>query len=320
VVDKATHLPGGNRFDDVRIDLPASFAAQDLWLSNVTKASARSSYMRTALRRAGHRMEPYRVREALVNAGLRRMWFEEFREYWESVLEGRPLTVMDFHNLRFLYRTRAQYAAGQALAWDSSEQHLANWQQPQHLFQTFDFVYRSALHPVWGGGLLAGLLRPGARVLEYGCGLAPMYRTWRTFRGHVPTHWLLADIPGHAFHYARHVFGPDEEASFAVVDDLANPLADDVEPFDLIIVQTVFEHLDRPRFVAERLVEHLRPGGRFWFDYILSGGAGLDTPVGLAERRSTLEYLAGQLDVVHGELRIDDRSLGTCVGVKRGTA
>jgi hypothetical protein len=36
----------------------------------------------------------------------------------------------------------------------------------------------------------------------------------------------------------------------------------------------------------------------------------------LSERRATLEYLAEHLAIVHGELRIDDASLGTCVGRK----
>ena len=312
----AVHLPGGNFFDDVRLDLPASYATQDEWLAQVTKTSVRAGVAKTAARRAAHRVEPYRVREALVNAGLKRQWFEEFRGYWESVLNGRELTMTDFHGLRFHYRRHAQTMA--ELPWSGPDAHLANWQAPKNLFQTFYFAYRAALHPVWGGRLLFDLHRSGTRVLEYGCSLAPMYRTWRTFLSSKPSQWVLADIPGHAFHYARHVYGNDAEAELAVIDDFEDPLAEVEGGFDLVIVQTVFEHLDHPRSVAEYLVDRLKPGGLLWFDYPRTEGTGLDTPTSLAERRATLEYLAASLDVVHGELRVDDRSLGTCVGRKHG--
>jgi len=311
---KAVHLPGGNFFDDVRLDLPASYAAQDAWLRTLPKVSARTSRVRTAVRRAAHWKEPYRLREALVNAGIARSWFEEFRDYWEHVIDGRPLTVMDFHSLRFNYRQRAQSFA--TLTWPDRDSHLAHWQAAPNLFQTFDSAYRMGLHPMWGGEVLFDLLGRDFRVLEYGCGIAPVYRTWRTFRSTTPSQWVLADIPGFSFHFTRHALSRDAEAELPVIEDFDNPLAAVEGEFDLIIVQTVFEHLDSPRMIAEYLLDRLKPGGLFWFDYIRSAGTGLDTPAGLSERRTTLEYLAKQLDVVHGELRIDDDSLGACVGRK----
>ena len=252
-----------------------------------------------------------------MNTGLRRRWFEEFRTYWEQVLEGRPLTVMDFHQLRFAYRRAAHYRDHEQLAWEATERHLANWQQPRHLFQTLDFVYRSALHPAWGGRMLFDLLRPGWTVLEYGCGIAPMYRTWRTFMSHVPTQWVLADIPGFAFHYARHLYGSDAEADLVLIEDFAEPLRGTDREYDLIILQTVLEHLDHPAAVVRYLLDRLRPGGLLWFDYVKSHGSGLDTPAGIGERRETLELLADNLEIVSGALRIDERSLGTTIGRKR---
>jgi hypothetical protein len=208
---KAVHLAGGNFFDDVRLDLSASYAKQSEWLLDVDKISAHGSSVRAAMRRGIYKREPYRLREALVNAGLRRQWFEEFRQYWEDVLDGRPLTVLDFHNLRFNYRRRHQSVA--RMAWPDQEHHIANWQTPANLFQTFEAVYRTALHPMWHGGLLSEHLRRGFRVLEYGCGVAPMYRTWRTFLSATSSQWVLADIAGFSFHYARHTLGRDAEAS-----------------------------------------------------------------------------------------------------------
>jgi hypothetical protein len=308
-------LPGGNYFDDVRLDLSASYREQDEWLARVERESVRDSAPRSSLRRLAYRVEPYRLREALVNTGLRRQWFEEFREYWENVVGGRPLTLIDFHNLRFAYRTRGQVT--EQLSWESWPGHLANWQHPKHIFQTFDFVYRSGLHPAWHGRTLFELLERGWTVLEYGCAIAPMYRTWRSFLADRPTSWLLADIPGFPFHYARHVYGRDAEARFHVIEHPDDPLSGEDGQFDLILVQTVFEHLDRPRVVAEYLLERLRAGGLFWFDYPVTDVSGLNTPAGQDERRATLEFLAERLDVVRGELRIDDRPLGQCIGRKR---
>jgi SAM-dependent methyltransferase len=314
---RAVHLDGGNTLDDVRLDMPASFAAQDEWLESVSRVSVRTNRMRSRARRAAYRYEPYRLREALVNSGLRRQWYEEFREYWEQVIGGRPLTVADFHNLRWTYRVRAHYRDDEQLEWQGPETHLANWQQPQHLFQTIDFVYRSGLHPAWEGSTLFDLLRPGMRVLEYGCAIAPLYRTWRTFMSDVPSAWLLADIPTFAFHYARHAYGRDAEASFGTIENFDDPLGPDAGMFDMIVVQAVFEHLDRPRFVAEYLLDHLEDGGLFWFEYSTSQATGLDTPTALRDRRDTLDFLASRLDVVRGELRIDERPLGQTVGRKR---
>ena len=311
------HLPGGNRLDDVRLDLPASFAAQDAWLASLPRTSARRGRIGNGARRFVYRAEPYRVREALVNAGLRREWFEQFRAYWEQVLGGRPLTVMDFHALRFAYRVRAHGADESVTSWEGASQHLANWQQPHNLFQTLDFVYRSALHPAWEGGLLFDVLQPGMRVLEYGCSVAPMYRTWRTFLSDRKAQWVLADIPGFAFHYARHLYAHDVEASFATITDFDDPLDGVDGRFDLVIAQAVFEHLDRPRYVAEYLFDRIKPGGLFWFEYSTTEQRGLDTPAGMAERRETLEWLAERVEVVRGELRIDDRPLAQCIGRKR---
>jgi len=42
MIQKAIHLPGGNYYDDIRIDLGASYEAQDLWLNSVQKEPQKS--------------------------------------------------------------------------------------------------------------------------------------------------------------------------------------------------------------------------------------------------------------------------------------
>lgn len=313
--DAGVHLPGGNRLDDLRLDVAASHERQDRAAGTAVRRPVRRRRLASRADLASVAVERrLGVRDAVVAAGLHHDWFDAFRRYWEECLGGRPLTLMDFHHLRFHYRRLAQHP--EALSWGSPELHLANWQTPDNLSATFLFVYRQALAPVRSRALLR-LLRPGMRVLEFGCGIAPMYATWRRFASHVPARWTLCDLPNFPFHYARYLYAGDEQAELVVARDVAEPLRDLDGPFDLVIVQEVLEHLDRPRSLAEELLERLAPGGLFWFDYARTEATGHDTPAGLEERLPTLRFLAERLEIVHGELRLDDASLPTCVGRKR---
>jgi 2-polyprenyl-3-methyl-5-hydroxy-6-metoxy-1,4-benzoquinol methylase len=315
---RATHLPGGNFFDDVRVDVDASVREQEAWLAGnprrpVPRGTALSNRARLFEFRLLKRLGRW---DAAVNGGVRAGWFEEFQRYWHGCLGGRPIDLWDFRPLLFHYRRR--YQSPDALSWSSSDQHIRNWQDPRNLFQVFQAVARGAVHPVrsWS---LPRLLRPGMRILEYGCGTAPMYRTWRRFFAHVPTRWALADIPNFPFHFARHALGADAGVDFVCItpERFADPLQGVEGPFDLIIVQEVFEHLDRPRQLAEYLVGRLAAGGLLFFDYIESGGTGLDTPAGVEQRRETLRYLHQSLELVEGAFASADELRGAAVGRKR---
>ena len=61
----------------------------------------------------------------------------------------------------------------------------------------------------------------------------------------------------------------------------------------------------------------LRPGGLLWFEYSTTDATGLDTPAGQSELLETLQYLSERVEVVYGELRVDERPLGPCVARKR---
>lgn len=314
---RARHLPGGNFFDDVRIDIDASIRDQEAWLAqNRGRSTSGGAAARNRARFFGHRvLKRVNLWDIAVNGGLLRGWFGEFQRYWHGCLAGRPIDLWDFRSLLFHYRCR--YQAGATLAWSSAEQHLSNWQRPENLFQVFQAVARGAVDPVrsW---TLPRLLRPGMRILEYGCGSAPMYRTWRVFFSHVPTQWVLADIPGFLFHFARHVHGAAAGVGFLTItpERFEEPLQGVDEPFDLIVIQEVFEHLDEPLRLARQLVDRLAPGGLLHFDYIESEANGLDTSPGLEQRRETLRYLRSRLDVVAGEFTSTDDLRGMVVGRK----
>lgn len=314
----AVHLPGSNLFSGMRIDVSKSIAAQEPWLATAPKKRVRRPRWRSWIELGRYvLLRKLGIWEALVESGLIRGWFKEFDDYWCIGLGGRTISVPAFHAM--LFRLRERFFDEQlTLDWNNSESHLASWQQPQLLYNTFQFLHRQALNPV-RSRLLFSLLHSGMRVLEFGCSIAPMYRTWRSFLSHVPTRWVLADIPGFSFHCARHCFGQDADCEFLTISPelFSDPLRECEGTFDLIIVQEVFEHLQHPRKVAEALLSRLTPGGLFYFDYIVSDAQGLDTPTGLSERKPTLEYLSTNLEIIRGDFWVDGRSLLTCVGKKR---
>lgn len=316
----AIHLPGGNRFTELRLDIARSVAAQEAWLAAVPKRPVRGNRLANYWRLAVYvLLRRLRLWEPAVNTGLGRAWFDEFADYWNRSLGGRHLTILDFHQIRFLFRKR--FARLADFSWDSTGRHLANWQLPENIHATLHFLYREALEPVRSRQLFTHL-RGGMRVLEYGCSLAPMYRTWRQFLNHVPAEWVLADIPNFPFHYARHTFARDREAGFCLITEelFDDPLRHVAGPFDIIIIHEVFEHLHKPRHIAEYLVNRLAPRGLLFFDYMRSDATGHDTPAGLAERLATLDFLRQRLEMIDGDFAVSDRSLARCIGRLKSTA
>src|SRR3989338_4811508 len=102
---KAVHLSGGNFFDDIRLDLEASYKTQDVWLASAGKKNAaRRNALVNFLNFAGLGFFQKTGRlETLIMTGIIKGWFTEFHRYWQEGLGGRPLTLIDFYHLRFLF-------------------------------------------------------------------------------------------------------------------------------------------------------------------------------------------------------------------------
>lgn len=315
---RAVHLPGGNYLENVLIDIAKSHEIMDRFVENShTKISIKRnrianyiSFVSDAL------LQVTNKREALINNRLISSWFIEFLDYWHNVINGRPLEVMDFLMLFHDYRKKAGHT--DTLDWSNANIHIQNWQNTNQIFGTLQYCRKCALRPI-RYARLSKYLRRNARVLEYGCGLAPMYRTYRSYLNHVPCNWLLADIPNFPFHYAKYTYHKDRcIEGFVTIDAelFRDPLRGVRGSFDLIIIQEVFEHLDDPVFVASYLIDRLKAGGYFLFDYIKSEGSGLDTPVALARRIEALKILDGRLTMVEGHFAVSDKDISRCVGRK----
>lgn len=252
------------------------------------------------------------IQELLVVNGLRRKWLDEFNGYWSDVLGGRPLpTTFDFLALLHDYRKRQQHTS--ELEWSDAAQHIENWQDPSEIYATFNSVRKLALRPVLGLQLWKRLPKR-ARVLEYGCSLAPYYHCYREFFAHKSCEFVLADIPNYPFHYAKYLYRNDTDVKFVTIEaeDFFNPLKEE-GGFDVIILTTVFEHLDDPLFVAEHLLDRLNPGGLFAFDYIKSHGHGLDHPNALKSREQTIRIILDRTQVVYGDISNIDEDIGFCI-------
>lgn len=298
----AVHLPGGNLFDDIRLDIAKSHVTQ-AGLSGNKKRTRSFGPLNKLRYLVNGALQKYSVQEVLVTSGLRRAWFDEFHDYWQTILTGRPLKVVDFFMLAHDYRKRQQHM--RELNWSSPELHVQNWQAPSELYSTFAFVRNDALRPViaprfWNH------LKAGDAVLEYGCSLAPFYSCYRKFYPHLDCQWTLADIANFPFHYAKYRYRNDANVDFRTIepDGFRDPLASE-RKYNVIVLTTVLEHLDDPVYVMGYLTERLQQGGYLVFDYLISEGKGLDTPQALQMRTECLKWILDRFDIVEGRVDIE---------------
>ncbi len=313
-----------NLYDDYRPDVPLLLKQQDARLAPANPA-ARSGDGLGPLGALGSRIRLYWL-GALVKLGLHRRlvyanltlgWFYEFQRYWVEELGNRPIHPPDFYFLSGVYRQRLQtihfeHIENAALA--SDDKHLEAWRDPRMVHHLFAHTYRLALSPLRVHPFISWVPRRG-RVVEYGCGAAPVLTALARLYRHLDLALVGADIPHLLFHYSRWKFRDDRFVSMVPIgpDDDA-PLQG---PFDTIFCLETFEHLPRPLAVARHLHSVLRPGGHLVFDYIRSDATGLDTAAALRDRIPTLEFILGQFDVVHGHVTTDGAHVEPAVVRKR---
>ncbi len=318
MVPKAIHLSGGNYFNNVKIEIAESIRLQDEWIESSSKISIKQSRVKCyARRRALHQLMKLNLYEPMIESGFIRGWFDEFSDYWRRSLGGRPLKISDFFSLRFEYRKKAQYT--QEFNWSSAKQHLRNYQSPENINSIFHFVIKNAYSPI-REARIPDLISPGSSILEFGCGLAPLYRAYRNYFSFFDCKWYLADIPGFPFHYSRHVYGQDNPVSnFITIEDdnFMTPLENIDTKFDIIFIQEVFEHLLHPLEIARHLTSKLKAGGLLYFDYVKSDGLGHDTPMALEQRTETLKYLLSKFHILDGNLKDPGKDFSLSIGRKK---
>ncbi len=312
---KAVHFEGGNYFDDIRIDIAESHRR----FKNISRHTVKvknlkfRNLIKLYFTRIALRLNIY---EFFVMNGISRRWLSDFKKYWAEILNGRPFwNTLDFFMLLYDYRKRQQESS--QLEWTTPSQHLSNWQQPKQIYSTLHSVRVCAENPIRCLELWKKVSK-GMYILEYGCSLAPYYYCYHEFFSHLKCKWVLADIPNFPFHYAKYLYRNDPDLEFITINenDFLNPLKE-VTAFDVIILTTVFEHLDNPLFVAEYLLKRLKKGGLFVFDYIKSEGKGLDHPKSLEMRTDCLKYILDKTNIIYGKIKNINESIGLCIGQKK---
>ncbi len=226
-----------------------------------------------------------------------------------GLLGGRPITIVDFHALREIYRISNQSVEG--LNWNSIEEHMQNWKENGAIGSFFGQIYKHALKPFRD----MRFLPRNARILEYGCAHAPYYRTYREFFSYKRAKWTLADIKNISFLYSNYSYSNDTDIDrFVLIDEKnADAPLEESQIFDVIFCTAVFEHLHAPLIIADMLLDHLEPKGLFVFDYIISEATGLDSEQGLLQRQSTIRRIKERCSLVSGEWGDESKSIGLCV-------
>jgi len=244
-----------------------------------------------------------------IDSGFFRYWFDEFYEYWNEVLGGRPLKFHDFFYLYSHYRRRFQSVEVQQGA--DKHSFLWGWQRPENIYLTFHFVYRFALEP-FSFLPFRPYLKPGSRVLEYGCGLAPIVTSMIKSRL-TKYQYTIADIRNFPYHYSKYRLR-QHGVRFIDLTPYEEPLC--VGPYDIVFLMTVLEHLPNPVEVVEAITQSVRTGGHLVFDYIRSSGSGLDTQESVEQRPTILDFISSHYEIVSGNVDYD-KSMGTTIVRKK---
>lgn len=284
-----------NRYNDLKLDIKSLHAEIDV----------RMAYCKRSFPGAWRGLSHFiiikilikmKIYEILIDTGILRGWFNVFKKYWEEVLHGIPLTIHDFHFLRCYYKIAFQDIR---LGENVNSKSFSNaWQRPENIYATFKGVYKFALEPTISYGYVK-YLKKRDRLLEYGCGLAPITTSLIRYFHFKQFDFSIADIKGFPFHYAKYH-----------LRDLGVKFYD-IEPYEptyfnykynAVFLITVMEHLPDPDRVIVNLTEALEKNGLLFFDFILSTGLDLDTKEAVTKRKEILNYIASNYKVIKGKI------------------
>jgi SAM-dependent methyltransferase len=141
----------------------------------------------------------------------------------------------------------------------------------------FRQVYRHRYH-AWPK--ISTDLPAGGRLIEYGCGVAPV--TWWLMRRRADFHAVLVDVRGQALTFGvrrlRQMDVGERVTSLLVTDERVPQLP----PCDVALVLETLEHVPHPLAVITTLLAALRPGGVLYEDFYLHSDP---SPADLASAR-----------------------------------
>jgi len=210
--------------------------------------------------------------DRLINSGFLLKWFTEFRLYWSNVLGGRPIYFHDFHYLLGIYRQKFQSV--ETPENSSTEDFLKSWQNKNTIYQLFSAVRRFSYEPLHCYKY-EPYIKNGNKLLEYGCGIAPITYSLQNFSLRKSLNYNIADIKQINSHFAKWRLG--NKVNYIEIEPYKNALIKYEENFDVVFLITVMEHLPDPLNVVQNIHKSLKKDGFLLLDYILSNGEHQDT-------------------------------------------
>jgi 2-polyprenyl-3-methyl-5-hydroxy-6-metoxy-1,4-benzoquinol methylase len=283
-----------NQFDQMSVDINRLFqndcvrSRPRFTLPGMLPSRLLNRYTTAILQRLG-------FYSRLTDSGIIRFWYEEFEEYWSTILNGRPLYFGDFNYLLGVYRQKFQSVETPSHA--SREAFLESWQNPNTLYQLLGAIRRFAHEPLHCRRFEQWIERDD-HILEYGCGIAPITCSLLKYGLKHPAEITIADIRQINSHFARWRLG--SSVKFIEVEPYQNSLPS--EAFNVVFLITVMEHLPDPLTTIESITKSLRKDGTFVFDYILSDGDGQDTIESAEQRNDVLAYIEQHYKILSGQL------------------
>ena len=147
---------------------------------------------------------------------------------------------------------------------------------------------------------------PGMRFCEYGAGVGSVSFWLLQNHASVPLEITIVDVPSEHLNFGgwrirRRILELKSPAKLTIAEVQPGQLPLQGE-FDLITILEVFEHLHNPREVIEHLINHLRPEGVLWENYIsIPDPGGPDLEASQNQRDSVFEYLRNTCNLISGE-------------------
>lgn len=216
--------------------------------------------------------------------GLNRSWFRELSAYYKG------MAIEEFWVRYTLGRMDA------ATLWErkprTSEHDYRSFYAETDYFVLRQMYYHrnDCYHAVAASMRRAG--RAGD-FCEYGCGVAPV-TAW--LRPRFPSwRYTLVDIPSSTLEFARWRF-----RRFPNVETKEPGLGSDLpltKAYDVITCLDVLEHVVNPLAVVSHLVDHLKPGGALYLNFLDAPG-GENLVESAAQRAETIALLNKTLEAV----------------------
>ena len=255
-----------------------------------------------------------KISEEFVYSYLLTNWFQEFRNFWSEIMDGRPLDIIDFHFLRLSYRNKFQNV--KHFNEPDNIDFLTAWHSNENMYLLFGSIWKYAKSAYLNFLAFYFELPKKGKILEYGCGIAPITTGILKYFPSKKYAFEICDILQINFLYAIYNLSNRQNVKYHIMSPYNNLI--DKNNYSVIICQTVLEHIPNPLEVVKSFYDGLEDEGILVFDYIKGDGSGLDSKKSVEEREKTLKFIKNNFFLIKGKISFE-KSVGLCIVKKLKT-